>query len=82
MSLDSLIGTAASAGASDLHLEPGMPMALRVRGALRVTGEPVAAGLLTEYARRLIGEDQWAAFAERRSFDLSRTIGGVRCRVN
>ncbi|HTV42965.1 MAG TPA: PilT/PilU family type 4a pilus ATPase [Candidatus Sulfotelmatobacter sp.] len=82
MNFDSLIESAAGSGASDLHLEAGMPAAVRVRGALRVTGEPVAPGFLTEFARRLIGEDQWAFFVERRSFDLSRTIAGVRCRVN
>lgn len=82
MNLDSLIDTAASSGASDLHLEPGMPAALRVRGALRITGEPVTPALVTEFARRLIGEDQWSAFVDRGSFDLSRTIGGVRCRIN
>ena len=82
MNLDSLIDSASRAGASDLHLEPGMPMALRMRGELRVTGEPVASGLLMEFARRLIGEDQWPFFVERRSFDLSRTISGVRCRIN
>jgi len=82
MNLDSLIESAAAGGASDLHLEPGMAAAMRVRGALRLTGDPVAAGLLTEFARRLLGEDQWPIFVERRSFDLSRTIGGVRCRIN
>ncbi|MGO8766012.1 MAG: type IV pilus twitching motility protein PilT [Limisphaerales bacterium] len=82
MNLDALIESAAAGGASDLHLEPGMPAAVRVRGALRVTGDPMAPGLLTEFARRLLGEDQWPAFVERRSFDLSRTIGGVRCRIN
>ena len=82
MNLDSLIESAAGSGASDLHLEAGMPVALRIRGALRVTGEPVAPGLLMEFARRLIGEDEWAAFVDRRSFDLSRTISGVRCRIN
>lgn len=82
MNLDSLIESAAGAGASDLHLEPGMPAAVRVRGSLRVTGDPVTPGLLMEFARRLIGEDQWAAFVDRRSFDLSRTISGVRCRIN
>jgi twitching motility protein PilT len=82
MNLDSLIESAAANGASDLHLEAGMPAALRVRGALRVTGEPIQPGILMEFARRLIGEDQWPAFVERRSFDLSRTISGVRCRIN
>jgi len=82
MELESLIESAAGNGASDLHLEGGMPAALRVRGALRVTGEPVPPKSLTEIARELIGETQWPAFLERRSFDLSRTIRGVRCRIN
>ncbi len=59
-----------------------MPAALRIRGQLRVTGEPIAPGVLTEFARRLVGEDQWHEFVERRSFDLSRTISGTRCRIN
>ena len=82
MELESLIESAAADGASDLHLEGGMPAALRVRGALRVTGEPIAPKLLSELARQLIGETQWPVFLERRSFDLSRTIRGVRCRIN
>ena len=43
MELESLIESAAGNGASDLHLEAGMPAALRVRGALRVPGEPIRA---------------------------------------
>jgi len=82
MELESLIESAAGNGASDLHLEGGMPAALRVRGALRVLGEPVAPKILTEMARELIGETQWPVFLERRSYDLSRTIRGVRCRIN
>jgi twitching motility protein PilT len=82
MDLDSLIESASANGASDLHLEAGMPAALRIRGQLRVSGEPLAPGVLTEIARRLIGEDQWPMFVERRSFDLSRAISGVRCRIN
>ncbi len=82
MELDSLIESAAANGASDLHLESGMPAAVRIRGALRVTGEPVAPRSLSEIARSLIGEEQWPVFLERRSFDMSRTIRGVRCRIN
>ena len=82
MDLESLISAAAASGASDLHLESRMPPATRVRGALRVAGEPVAPQILTEMARALIGEEQWPFFLERRSFDLSRTIGGIRCRIN
>src|ERR1039457_2741571 len=82
MDLETLIGAAAAAGASDLHLESRMPAATRVRGALRVTGEPIPPQVLTETARALIGEEQWPVFLERRSFDLSKTIHGIRCRIN
>ena len=82
MTLDSLIESASTGGASDLHLEAGMPPALRVRGQLRITGDPIAPAVLTEFARRLVGEEQWPVFVERRSFDLSRTVSGVRCRIN
>ena len=82
MDLESLISAAAAAGASDLHLEARMPAAMRVRGTLSVAGEPVPPALLFELARLLVGEDQWPMFLERRSFDLSKTIRGVRCRIN
>src|SRR6266568_3282998 len=82
MDLESLVSLAANNGASDLHLEPGLPAALRIRGALRTSGEPVPAELLLQFARGIIGEEQWTHFLERRSFDLSRTIRGVRCRIN
>src|SRR5215813_14247838 len=82
MDLESLIGLAQNNGASDLHLEAGLPAALRIRGTLKTAGEPIPAKTLREFAHRLIGEDQWARFLERNSFDLSRTIQGVRCRVN
>src|ERR1017187_2039416 len=82
MELDSLIESAAGNSASDLHLEAGMPAAVRVRGTLRVAGEPITPRALSETARALIGEEQWPVFVERRSFDMSRTIRGVRCRIN
>jgi twitching motility protein PilT len=82
MDLESLVALAQSNGASDLHLEPGLPAALRVRGTLRTVGEAVPAQPLLEMARSVIGSDHWPAFLERRSFDLSKTLGGVRCRIN
>jgi twitching motility protein PilT len=82
MDLESLIESAAAKGASDLHLEAGMPPALRVRGALEIGGDPFPAPALLTAARQLVGEQQWPLFLERRSYDLSRTIRGVRCRIN
>ncbi len=82
MTLEALIVSASQQGASDLHLAAGLPPALRIRGGLRTVGEPLPAPALLEMARGLIGAEQWPAFLERRSFDLSRTIHGVRCRIN
>ena len=82
MSLESLIAAARQQGASDLHLEAGLPPALRVRGALRTIDEPVAAQTLLAWAREILGDALWESFLERRSADLSKTIQGVRCRIN
>src|SRR5689334_22515301 len=82
MDLDSLVAMAQSNGASDLHLEPGLPAALRVRGTLRTMGEPIPAQTLLEFAQQAIGAEQWPHFLERRSHDFSKSIHGVRCRIN
>ena len=82
MDLESLIATARQQDASDLHLEAGLPPALRIRGALRMAGEPIPAQVLLNFARDIIGDAQWPRFLERRSADLSRTLQGVRCRIN
>ena len=82
MDLDALVSLAASNGASDLHLEAGLPAALRIRGTLRTTGEPLPGSALLEMARRVIGEEDWPRFLEQRSYDCSRSFHGVRCRFN
>ncbi len=82
MDLESLVNVAATNGASDLHLESSLQAAIRVRGSLQTIGEPIGPGVLVEMARRVIGEDQWHRFLEQRSFDCSKTINGVRCRIN
>src|SRR6266567_4763603 len=82
MDLVSLVATANEQGASYLHLEPALPAAMRIRGALHIVGEPLPAKTLLEIARSLIGNEQWPHFIQRRSFDLSKTIEGVRCRIN
>lgn len=82
MTLESLIATAQEHGASDLHLEPGLPAAMRVRGALRTFGDPIPPKLLAEFAREIVPADQWSHFVEQRSHDTSKTIHGVRCRIN
>ncbi len=80
--LDSLIKIAMGKGASDLHLEPGLPAVFRIRGALESYGEQVKFDVLRTIAHRLIGDKYWAVFLEQCSFDLSTNIQGVRCRIN
>jgi twitching motility protein PilT len=80
--LESLVLAAHREGASDLHLEPGLPPGIRVRDVLHIAGEPVAAATLASMAHELVGAEQWPGFVHRRSFDFSRTIAGVRCRLN
>ena len=82
MDFASLVGTAKANGASDLHLEPGLPAALRIRGTLRTMGTPLPGKLLLEAAEEIIGAADWPQFVERRSFDLSKNVQGVRCRIN
>jgi twitching motility protein PilT len=82
VNLRELIALAKGEGASDLHLEPGLCAVLRVRGNLRSVGEPLAPPLVLEWAREMIGAESWPEFLQRRSFDLSRSIEGLRCRIN
>ena len=81
MRIDSLIQCAREQGASDLHLEGGLPATFRVRSVLRRQGEPLPAAVLTSMAREILG-DEWNAFVDRGSADLSRVLAGQRCRLN
>lgn len=80
--LDTLIKKAKSMDASDLHLEPGLPAVMRIRGNLDIHGQPISAATLLSISRTLIGDKNWPFFTEQCSFDLSTNIQGVRCRIN
>jgi twitching motility protein PilT len=82
MDFESWIGWARDQGASDLHLEPGLPATLRIGGELKAAGERVSSAALVALAREVLGDARWAEFLERCSADLSRTARGVRCRIN
>jgi len=69
-------------GASDLHIEADTAPVARVRGQLSAIGQPIAGATLVQAARELLGNDGWAQFTSRGSADVSRTISGVRCRIN
>ena len=82
MRLADAVSAAAALGASDLHLEAGLPACVRVRGQLRSVGDPVGARDVLEMAREAVGETGWSAFLERRSADVALTLSGRRCRIH
>ncbi len=69
-------------GASDLHVEADTSLVARIRGDLLPIGPAVAGATLLQTGRDLLGADGWAQFLSRGSADLSRTISGIRCRIN
>lgn len=80
--LEHWIDIARQQGASDLHLEGGLPAAFRTHGVLHTVGESVSSKSLLEVAHELIGAEGWPRFLEQRSYDISKTIMDVRCRIN
>jgi twitching motility protein PilT len=69
-------------GASDLHIEADTAPVARVRGQLSAIGSGVSGSALIQAARELLGNEGWPQFLARGSADLSRTLAGVRCRIN
>ena len=57
MTLETLIAAANQQGASDLHLQPGLPAAVRVRGALRTVGEALSSQVLLALVGKQAFED-------------------------
>ncbi len=82
MNLSAIISSARERRASDVHLEAGLPLAMRISSNLQISGEPLSTELVSSIARQVVGEDGWPDFLQRGSADLSRTIEGVRCRIN
>jgi twitching motility protein PilT len=69
-------------GASDLHIDADTAPVVRIRGQLSSIGAPVAGSIVVQAGRELLGSEGWSQFLSRGSADLSRTIAGVRCRIN
>jgi twitching motility protein PilT len=82
MALSDWVRKGREVGASDLHIEAETSLVARVRGELVPIGPAVAGATLMQTGRDLLGIDGWAEFLTRGSADLSRTVAGVRCRIN
>ena len=82
MSMQEWVRKGRELGASDLHVEAETVPVARIRGQLSAIGHPIAGTSLVQSGRELLGSDGWSQFLSRGSADLSRTIAGVRCRIN
>jgi twitching motility protein PilT len=82
MALREWILAARKRGASDLHLEAGTAVVVRVRGELQPIGDAVAGPELKQMGQELLGEESWQQFLRDGSADLSLVLGGARCRIN
>lgn len=80
--INELIERAKGKGASDLHLEPGLPTVFRISGKLEIQGEPISSETLNTLARQIVNNENWAEFLSKGSFDTSMNIQNVRCRIN
>ena len=82
MGLKELITTACAMRASDLHLEAGTPLVVRVKGELLSVGESMPGATLIQIGKDLLGLDAWNHFVARGSADVSTRIAGAQCRIN
>jgi twitching motility protein PilT len=76
MGLNDLIATASSLRASDLHLEAGTPLVVRVKGELLTVGETIPGARLIEMGKELLGPGGWRAVSNQSFPDSSRHCDG------
>jgi twitching motility protein PilT len=69
-------------GASDVHVQAGTPVVVRVRGELSAISGALPAARVAEMSRELLNNEQWEQFRARGSADLSINVAGTRCRLN
>ncbi|MES2743951.1 MAG: ATPase, T2SS/T4P/T4SS family [Bdellovibrionota bacterium] len=79
--LEEVIRKARELKASDIHIESGSPVFLRIQGQLRTAGEAIAHDRLKGWITDLLGPRETALKSEQ-SIDISETLGGVRTRIH
>ncbi len=79
-----LLGAAVQAGASDLHINVGLPPVMRVNTELiNMDSEPVSSAQAADMMLDMIGEQRFKTFEQNRDYDFSTTLDdGNRFRVN
>lgn len=84
MEIKQLLAAAVQAGASDLHINVGMPPVLRINTELVIMkGEPVSQNQVTDMVLDMVGSDRFKILQEKRDYDFSTNLDdGHRFRVN
>lgn len=79
-----LLAAAVRAGASDLHINVGLPPVMRINTELvTMHSETVSVEMATDMLLSMIGSQKFKAFEERRDYDFSTALDdGSRFRVN
>ena len=82
MSIEKLVKQAYERGATDLHMESGLPPALRLKGNIEFLEDPINPTQFREWLVKLLGPERWEYLEINKSVDLSEFISGIRCRIN
>ncbi len=82
MTLNEIVRLGVQHRATDVHIEPGLPVTIRENGELQKMKVAADARTTREFASRLLGENDFEVFQNRGSFDLSKVMAGVQCRIN
>jgi twitching motility protein PilT len=82
--IEQLLTAAVKAGASDLHINVGLPPVMRINTELSdMKTEPITSEQAGNMLLSMIGPERFKIFETRRDYDFSTTVGGGnRFRVN
>ena len=73
---------AANPAMTDIHLTEGLPLMIRVYGALKKMKEIAEPQLFAELISSYVPEDRQAAYQRTGSADSAFSLGNVRCRLH
>lgn len=82
MNLQALVKLALEQKASDLHLEPGLNITIRANGTLKRLPQVASPDAVDSMVRQILNSEERADFQSRGSFDTTKVLLGVNCRIN
>jgi twitching motility protein PilT len=82
MNLNSVLKQAFEQRATDVHIEPGLNLVFRVNASLKKLPTVFTADAVRGIAKQILSPSEWEEFEARGSFDCTRLIARVNCRLN